>query len=225
MKFGVVVAARAGSTRLPGKALLPLGGKPMILFLLERLRPSRLAERLILATTTLPGDDRLAETARSAGFEVFRGEPEDVVARYAACAQAYDLEYVVRVTADCPLLDAESLDWCLEQCREFGRFDLASTKRAFPVGLDYEIFRAESLRRIHEREPLSAEDREHLTLYFYKRGERFDVRRLQPPAHWPRTGRTFTVDTAEDYAACVALVEGLEPGDRSALACLRRAVA
>lgn len=204
-RVGTVVAARTGSSRLPRKALLPLGEYPMILFLLERIRATQEASKVILATTTLPEDDELTRVVGDAGFLVFRGTNEDVVARYVDAAQAYDLDYVVRVTGDCPFVDAETLDHCLISARQHIPFDLASTKGYFPVGIDYEIYKASVMAGLHAAGTLDAADREHLTLYMYNHSDRFKLAFLEPRFEW-RSKKTFTVDTRDDYVRAQKIV-------------------
>lgn len=199
MRFGVIVAARMGSSRLPGKALLPLMGKPMILFLLERIKNSNKADKIIFATTRLAEDDELATLVEKAGFPVFRGANEDVVKRFVDCAQEYSLEYVVRVTADCPFVDAETLDFCLELCENFKDFDLASTKKLFPVGIDYEVYKAQTMKKVHELENLDEQDREHLTKYIYDNPDQYNIKRISPKADWICKTVEFTIDEREDY--------------------------
>lgn len=203
-KVGIIVAARTGSTRLPGKALLPLNGMPMILFLLERLKPLK-GGHVVLATTELEGDDRLAELVRSAGVPVFRGSAIDLVARFTAAAAQFGFDTIGRVTGDCPFVDAPMVDHCLEQAAGFGGFDLATTKGAFPVGLDIELYSAATMARLDAQKDLTASHREHLTLYMYDHKNRFEVRQLQPPAGWPMSSRSFTVDTRADYDQAAAL--------------------
>jgi spore coat polysaccharide biosynthesis protein SpsF len=201
------VAARTGSSRLPGKALLPLRGLPMLAYLLRRLKTSSRAGRIIVATTDLPGDDPLQTLAREEGLAAFRGSRDDLVARFVAAEQAYPSEYVVRVTADCPFVDGTTLDHCLGQCDAFGPFDLATTKGRFPVGVDFEIYRSATMARLHAEGSLDAQDREHLTLHMYRHRERFAFRELAAPSGWPAAGRTFTVDTPDDYAFAAALAD------------------
>lgn len=197
-RIGVIVAARTGSTRLTGKALLPLAGKPMILFLLDRIRASRRSDVICFATTELEEDGHLAATVKSAGYPVFRGANRDVVARYVDAAAAHRLDHVVRITGDCPFVDAESLDYCIDQAARLAPFELATTKGTFPVGIDYEIYNAATMSQLHASGQLDEEAREHLTLYLYQHAERFCTIQLQPRVEW-RSPQIFTVDTAEDY--------------------------
>lgn len=206
MKYGALVAARTGSSRLPGKALLPLGGEPMIVFLLKRLLAHGFPAPIVFATTELAEDDRLADTVAALGVPVFRGANADVVGRFTEAANAHGIEYAIRITGDCPFVDGPSLAACLEQCDAFGRFDLATTKGTFPAGIDYEIYRTEVMRGLHRGTELDAADREHLTKFFYDHPDLFDIRRLSPPGDWPRTGRAFTVDAPEDYEYAKSVV-------------------
>lgn len=200
--IGIIVSARIASRRLPGKALLPLNGRPMVLFLLERLKPLQ-GGKLGFATTDLASDDALAATVADAGVPVFRGSAEDLVARHVAAAAAFGFDTVGRVTGDCPFVNAEMVDYCLEQAAGLAPFDLATTKTAFPVGLDIELYPTALIQRLHHEANLTGEEREHLTLHLYRGG--FDVRLLQPRADWPATSQTFTVDTREDYERAAAL--------------------
>ncbi|HZR76029.1 cytidylyltransferase domain-containing protein [Bradyrhizobium sp.] len=205
-KVGILVAARTSSTRLPGKALLPLQGLPMLTFLLRRLQGLQ-SGVVILATTDLPVDDELATIAAREGIGTFRGSESDLVARYVGAAKHFGLDAVARVTADCPFVDAELVDWCVMKTEEFDRFDLATTKGRFPVGLDVEIYRAETMVMLDAKAPLSRDHREHLTLYFYDHRDSFAVQSIAPPPGWRPASRSFTVDTASDYSFARSLAD------------------
>jgi spore coat polysaccharide biosynthesis protein SpsF len=197
-KVGVVVAARTASTRLPGKALLPLQGLPMLTFLLRRLRGLQYGE-VIVATTDLPVDDELAILAAREEVGVFRGSESDLVTRYVSAADQFGFDTVARVTADCPFVDAALVDWCISRSAEFDHFDLTTTKGQFPVGLDVEIYPAERMARLAANGKLTPTEREHLTLHFYSHGEQFVVQKIALPPGWAKTDRHFTVDTGTDY--------------------------
>lgn len=223
-RVGIVVAARSGSRRLPGKALLSLRGVPMLAFLLGRLKPAQRAA-LYLATTDLPADDVLEGIAVQAGVPVFRGADADVVARYVAAAERFSLDTVVRVTADCPFVDAEIVDFCLEQVERTEAFDLATTKTRFPTGLDCEIYKADSMAELHRDGRLDASEREHLTLHYYNHSERYRIQYIDPMASWRSAGRHLMVDTAADYAFATRLAASLPADDLSIGAVLRTAAA
>jgi len=223
-KVGVIVAARTLSSRLPGKALLPLQGMPMILFLLRRLRPLKTATT-VLATTTLAADDEMAAMVEAAGVPVFRGADADVVGRYVAAAARFGFDTVARVTGDCPFVDAELVERCLAQCTAHTTLDLATTKGRFPVGLDVEVYRAARMAELDAGGQLSASEREHLTLYFYNHRETCVLHAIEPPTTWRSTARHFTVDTRQDYDAARALAERFERPEFTIDALLARAAA
>lgn len=212
--IGVIVAARTGSSRLPGKVLRPLGGVPMILFLLSRLAAARSVTQIVLATTDLVADNDLTRVVEDAGYPVFRGEQNDVVRRYVNAARHYAFDHVVRVTGDCPFVDAETLDYCVRQAAQRSPFDLATTKGCFPVGIDFEIYPAPLMAQLDHSGLLDASEREHLTLHLYDTPNDYKVIKLEPLPAW-RTSAHFTVDTEADYARVEALVSVLGCNDFS----------
>lgn len=199
-KIGIVLAARSGSSRLPKKALLPIGDDPMVIFLLKRLSSSRLFPNVILATTSLEEDDELAYKVETFGVPVFRGNASDLVLRYLAVSKEYHFDYIVRVTGDCPFVDGKLLDHFLEQSFSDGvHFDLSTTKGKFPIGLDFELFSFKILDNIHENCILNLSDREHLTKYIYDNASQYKIREVLPPFSCKFKQRKYTVDYPEDY--------------------------
>ncbi len=198
-RIATVLSARMASSRLPGKAMLPLGGVPMIQFVIERLRDTRYGGKVILATTQRAEDDVLARLGEGLGVGVFRGADADVAGRLVAAAREFGLDWLVRVTGDCPFLDTQSLDHCLAQWEPDGGADLWTTKGAFPVGIDYELISCAALAA--EWPAMSSEEREHVTLRFYGAEIETKYSRVQfsPPVGWRCAGNHFTVDTPEDY--------------------------
>jgi spore coat polysaccharide biosynthesis protein SpsF len=211
-KVGVIVSARTRSTRLPGKALLPLQGVPMVAFLLRRLRSMKMAA-LAFATTDLASDDELAALVGREGIPVFRGACDDLIARYSGAAAQFGFDSVARVTGDCPFVDGALVDWCIAAAQDGDDFDLATTKGSFPVGLDVEIYRSARMTEIARRSDLSEQHREHLTLYFYHHRDEFVVRTIPLPPGLPSSSRHFTVDTAADYDAASVLAQGFDRVD------------
>lgn len=206
-KVATVVSARSGSRRLPRKALKELGGVPMIEFLLRRLRGTRLGGQVIFATTERGDDDELSDLVRGLDVAVVRGADADVVARYLAVARQFGLDWIVRVTGDCPFVDAASLDHCLATWDPKEPFDLISTKGIFPVGIDYELFSVATMER--EWPKMDVAEREHLTLRLYQPEHGFAVDRFVKPATWPGVTGVFTVDTQADYDRAVGWVNRL----------------
>jgi spore coat polysaccharide biosynthesis protein SpsF (cytidylyltransferase family) len=206
-RIGTVVSARTASRRLAAKALLPLGGVPMIQFVLQRLRGTQHGGAVIFATTQRPDDDELADVVGRLGVPVFRGADADVAERYLACAREFELDWIVRVTGDCPFVDAQSMDDCLVQWRPTDEVDMVSTKGVFPVGIDYELFSVAMLAAEWPR--MNAAEREHLTLRFYRADLGFRVKRFARPATWPTIAHNFLVDTQADYERAIRKVDRL----------------
>jgi spore coat polysaccharide biosynthesis protein SpsF len=208
-KVGVVTQARTGSTRLPGKVLLTAAGRTMLDHHLDRLVAAGLDVHL--ATTDRAADDPVADLAHGRDVPVFRGSEGDVLARFAGCARAYDLDVVVRVTADCPLIDgalvAEGVARFLQLRAEHGDdVYLSNTlERTYPRGFDFEVFTAAALARA-AREAAAPGDREHVTPWLYAGPHRLphlaQVRRSAD-----RSQYRVTLDTAEDLELISRLIE------------------
>lgn len=205
-RIGVIVSARTGSRRLPGKALMPLCGMPMVIYLLERLKASRLSDEIILATTILDEDNRLANQVKKFGIKVFRGNQTNLIDRYTNAAKEHRFDTVVRITADCPFVDGVSLDYCLQTLENLPSFDLATTKGNFPVGIDFEIINFKSLFHLNQNTELSENDKEHLTLFFYKNKQKFSIFNIRPYFQF-RDNDAFTIDTHEDYIKLKMIAE------------------
>lgn len=206
MKFGIIIAARLGSRRLPGKAMLPLLGIPVISLIIRRLKTSVLASKIVFATTVLAEDDKLAELVQKEGVDVFRGSDKDVLSRYVNAASLHDVNYVVRVTGDCPFVDGSTLDHVLDECRKLPSFDLVTTKPAYPHGIDFEIYPRKILEEINKLN-ISGQEREHHLNYIYKNEKNFNIQRLLPPSDLVMNDTIFLLDTPEDYAAMNAMVK------------------
>jgi spore coat polysaccharide biosynthesis protein SpsF (cytidylyltransferase family) len=202
--LAVVISARSNSSRLPRKALLSLGGRPLIQFLIDRLRTSQLCREFIFATTTRADDNELAAVVAGLGLQVLRGSDNDVALRHIEVAQRYRLKWVLRVTGDCPFVDGLSLDHCMRQWRP-GPV-LTTTKGVFPVGIDYELLSVEALEA--EWPKMSVEEREHLTLRFYRADLGFKTASFGSP-EWPKSQESYTVDTLEDFERASAKVRQL----------------
>ena len=145
MKTGVIVQTRMGSTRLPGKVMMDLCGKPVIDHVIDRLKRSRLSDEIIIATTTLERDKVVVEQAKKNGVKWFCGSEDDVLSRYYCAAKENDLDVVVRVTSDCPLIDPVILDNVVDFYMS-NNYTLVTNaginfeQRTFPRGLDVEVF-------------------------------------------------------------------------------------
>jgi len=166
-----VVQARMTSTRLPGKVLMPVLGQPMIARQAERLRRCRNIDELVVATSVDPSDDPLAEACASIGLPVFRGDLQDVLARFCSVVvQRPNAKAVVRLTADCPLADWTVIDELIVRhlAEEADYSSNTVPERTYPHGLDAEVVRPEALLRAG-REATDPYEREHVTPFFYRR--------------------------------------------------------
>lgn len=174
MTVFAIVQARMGSSRLPGKTLMPLVDRPMVELLLERLQRAKRVDKIILATTVAPSDDALAAHLETLGVACARGSEEDVLERYwqaAAKAGAKAHDVIIRVTGDCPLVDPALVDTLVEAYFE-QEADYVSnvSPPSFPDGLDLELFSFAALSKA-QTEVVSAYEREHVTPYLRESGK------------------------------------------------------
>jgi spore coat polysaccharide biosynthesis protein SpsF len=192
----VVVQARMGSSRLPGKVTRELAGRPMLGLLLERVGRCRMIDHLMVATSTRAIDDPVVSLADAAGVQIVRGSEVDVLARFESALRAWPADHIVRLTGDCPLLDPAIVDAVVaEHCSSGASYTSNTLVRTYPDGLDVEVLRADAL---YEAAALSTDrtEREHVTPFVYRRPERYPLRfhrgpRLLGDERW-------TVDTAAD---------------------------
>jgi spore coat polysaccharide biosynthesis protein SpsF len=193
-----IIQARMSSTRLPGKILLDLAGEPMLARVVERTRRAQRVDRVVVATTVEPEDNPIAALCRSRSWSVFRGSRDDVLDRYYQAALVDNADPIVRITSDCPAIDAEIMDRVVEQLTV--GVDYASNinpSRTFPRGLDVEVltFAALSAAWRDDREPTG---REHVTPFLYRHPERFRIALVESDRPEASTHR-WSVDTPEDY--------------------------
>jgi spore coat polysaccharide biosynthesis protein SpsF len=186
------------STRLPGKVMADILGAPMIARQIERVGRSVLIDRIVLATSTDPGDDPLAACIEALGVGVYRGSLDDVLDRFTGALKAFGpADHVVRLTGDCPLADPRVIDATLALHLERGTDYAANTPahRTFPKGLDAEVVRANCLIRAG-REAKDPYEREHVTPYFYRHPELFPQAFLSQDAQ--EGDVRWTVDRPDD---------------------------
>ncbi len=195
MRSICVVQARTGSSRLPGKVVMDLRGRPMLRFMLDRLRALAVDE-LVVATTELARDDVVVDIATGAGRPVVRGSEADVLGRFVSVLDAFPADHVVRLTADCPLSDPALVEAVLTRHVESrAEYTCNVLPRSFPKGLDVEVATADALRRAHAESRLAAE-REHVMPYLYRHPELF---RLASVVGDDALGHErWTVDTVDD---------------------------
>jgi spore coat polysaccharide biosynthesis protein SpsF len=200
------------STRLPGKVLKPVAGAPMILRQIERVRMSRRIDRLVVATSDRPDDDPLAAVLKDAGVEVFRGPLDDVLARFLGALDAYPADHVVRLTADCPLIDPELIDATialhLQRGADYSQNRLGAA--GCPKGQDVEVITAQALRRAGAL-AATPEEHEHVTWGVWNHPERYRIARLEPPVDEGEV--RWTVDRPDDLEFVRAVYDALYPAN------------
>lgn len=165
-----------GSTRLPGKVLLPLDDtNPIIWYVVKQLEQSKLCEQIIIATTTQYEDEAIVEFARSKSILHFRGSPDDCLDRYYQCAKTFSLSIIVRITCDNPLIDPTLVDDAIRLFQS-GNYDYVTNckPRSFPQGTEVEVFSFKALEKAWN-EAKKPSEREHVTPYFYNNPHRFNI--------------------------------------------------
>jgi spore coat polysaccharide biosynthesis protein SpsF len=203
--IGIILQARMGSTRLPGKILLPLGSKSLLEHILARLRRLRHPALTVIATSAASQDDVVAQFCVAHAVACFRGSEHNVLDRYYHCALQYGFRHVVRVTGDNPFLDVEELDNLialhLAQRSEFGH-----SFPVLPVGCGSEIFTFAALERSW-REGAAPHHLEHVDEYMLEHPELFATALLRVDGDKHRPEVRLTVDTPDDYQRACYIIE------------------
>lgn len=211
-KVVVIIQARMGSTRLPGKVLMPAAGKTLLAHLVERLRRSKTLDCLVIATSVLPSDDAIVNEAQAINSEVFRGSEADCLDRYVKAGRQYQADIVVRITADCPLIDHTLMDeMVVFALNNPGKWDLVTNRHplTFPDGLDVDVIPMESLEKA-AREAKKPHQREHTIPYFWEGGMR--VFNFEDPDNLFKKYR-WTLDYKEDYEVIRQIFDALYPAN------------
>jgi len=223
-KFVAIVQARMGSTRLPGKVLMPIGNETVLEKVVRRLSRASSIDVTVVATTQAKKDDVIVEECNRLGVQSFRGSEDDVLDRYYRAAEAVSADVVIRITSDCPLIDPEVVDEVASKfVRENADFACNALPRTYPRGLDTEIFTMDVLARLwqaaHEQR-----HREHVTLYCYEHRDLFQFVSVVNRRDWSH--HRWTVDTPEDLELVRVVYEHFNYSNdfswRDALAFLER---
>lgn len=215
VKTAAIIQARMGSSRLPGKMMLPLAGSLVLYHDINRVSAAKTVDETIVATTNAKADDIIARYADQFGATVYRGSEEDVLGRMIDAADTTEADVVVRITGDCPLISPEVIDAIVSERRRLGSDYCSNTlQRTFPRGLDTEVVTFESLSEVHElaSEP---EDREHVTRYYHTNSEQFDCANFtskqvfDEPQFENRSDIRITLDEAGDYEVLREIYENV----------------
>ncbi len=216
MKTAAIIQARMTSTRLPGKVMKELVGKPMLAHIIERLNYSKKLDDVIIAMTANQRDDVINELAKKMNVNVFRGSEEDVLDRYYQTAKKYNVDIIVRITSDCSVIDPEVVDGAIGLFnKNQPGVDYVSNgiERTFPRGLDVEVFPFSVLEVAHKKAKKQYQ-REHVTPYIYQNAEplekinpKFRILQYKNPIDYSRY--RLTVDTTEDFEVIKRIYEAL----------------
>ena len=215
MKVIAIIQARMGSTRLPGKVLMDLAGKPMLERVVRRCQRAASLDEVIVATTDKTSDDPIAEFCASRNWPCFRGSEDDVLDRYYQTALWSKAGVIARITSDCPLIDPEVIDRCVKEFRDNPGTDYASnclSPRTFPRGLDVEVFSFAALERAW-REDNNPAWREHVTLFIERHPEIFQTRAVVNDVGYSHL--RWCVDTPEDLDLVRRIYEAFHQEDFS----------
>jgi spore coat polysaccharide biosynthesis protein SpsF len=211
MKVVIIVQARMTSTRLPGKVLKTVLGKPLLEYQIERLRRVKLADKIVIATTINETDLPIIDLCQCLSIAYFRGSEEDVLARYYDAAKSNEAEVVVRVTSDCPLIDPDVIDRVI-QCylEHYPKYDYVSNclERTYPRGMDTEVFSYSALERAFQ-EAAKCSEREHVTPFIYNKINGFCLKNIACELNLNHY--RWTVDTSEDFQLIKQMIEVIYP--------------
>ena len=199
MNIVAIIQARMGSTRLPGKVLQNVGGRTMLAWVVQRTQRATRLDKIVIATTTSPADDAIVAECTRLNVPVFRGDERDVLDRYYRAALKHQADVVVRITSDCPLIEAEIIDQVIRLFEtQYPTVDYAAntlSPRTFPRGLDAEVMSFEALACVWQ-EDQNPVWREHVTPYIYRNPQQFNLQALSNDVDY--SAMRWTVDTPED---------------------------
>ncbi len=216
MHFVAIIQARMNSSRLPGKVLQDLAGEPMLVRVIERARRAQMVHAVAVATTTDPSDDPIEALCRQRGYPVYRGSQFDVLDRFYQAARRFKADAIVRLTADCPVIDPGIIDLVarafVDQQADFAANRLPPPwKRTYPIGLDVEVCAFAGLARAWQEAVLPYE-REHVMPYFYDEEGRFKVVVLENDVDYGSL--RWTVDTPEDLDLLRKIFKSFQGSDQ-----------
>ncbi|MGE7778930.1 cytidylyltransferase domain-containing protein [Peribacillus sp. NPDC097264] len=210
MKVVAVIQARMGSTRLPGKVMRKVQGKPLLEYQVERVKQSKFINKIVVATTIKESDQPIVDLFERLSVAYFRGSEDDVLSRFFEAATKHHAKIVIRLTADCPLNDHHKVDKVLaEYFLNAEEYDYASNtlERTYPRGFDVEVFSMETLEKAYKEANGSAY-REHVTPYIYYHPELFNLASIH--YHTDLSSFRLTVDTEDDLVLITKLLHHLQ---------------
>lgn len=224
LKIDIIIEARMDSTRLPGKVLLPIVGKPVLELMVERLKRVNNISDIIIATTTKEIDNKIEKLANDNGVCCYRGSEDDVLGRVLESAKYFNTDIIVEVTGDNPLSDPILIESMINKFIELGdSVDFLSNdvgcyndsvKIGFPLGLNVKIFKTSVLDDVESRTK-NPVDREHVVNYILKNMSKYRVHSYEPQGYYHRPDLRFTMDYKEDYILIKNVYEELYRRDKN----------
>ena len=216
-KIPLLLQARMGSSRLPGKVLLPVLGKPILELMIERINNAKLIEEVILITSTNPKDDELVEFAKSRDLKYFRGKELDCLDRHYQAAKEFKLDFFAKTTSDCCLIDPQTIDRIVKSfLKNISKYDYVSniTPPTFPDGLDVEVFNFKILEKVWKN-AMNNFDREHTTTYIRSNPKKFKIHNISNKLDKNLfKSQRWCLDYLEDYNFIKKIYENLYPTNK-----------
>lgn len=212
MKILTVIQARMSSTRLPGKVMLPILGKPLLIRMIERVKSAKLIGMLIVATSTNSDDDKIEELCNQNNIKCFRGHLTDLLDRHYQVGKKFGADAVVKIPSDCPLIDPQIIDRVIKYYIDNSeKFDFISNLHpaTYPDGNDVEVMSFNALERAW-KEAARPLEREHTTPYFWENPDKFKIGNVvwESELDYSTTHR-WTIDFEEDYQFITKVYEEL----------------
>jgi spore coat polysaccharide biosynthesis protein SpsF len=205
-KVSAIIEARMTSSRLPGKVLMEINKKPVLWYLIRRLKKIKRINNIILATTTNKEDDELVNLAKKNKIKFYRGSEHDVMQRVLFAARKFKTDIIVSITGDCPIIDHNLVSQCLNSFLKNNVDYLSNSNiRSYPDGMDVQVYNYQALRKSYSL-TRSMEDKEHVTLHIRKNPNKFKILNIVAPSelHYPNLG--LTLDYYQDFILIKKLI-------------------
>ena len=206
-----IIQARCGSKRLPGKVLYKIGGITVLEFMYQRVMKSKFIDKIIIATSVNSIDDPIEELCLNKKIEYYRGSENDVLDRFYKAALKFNPDLIVRLTADCPLIDYNLIDKTVKLYKtekvDFASNTVPPENRRYPDGTDVEVFSFKLLKLATENS-FDEKEREHVTFYFWKSGDSFSNAILNNHENWSKY--RYTLDYKEDFNSIKEIINELK---------------
>jgi spore coat polysaccharide biosynthesis protein SpsF len=205
-KVSAIIEARMTSSRLPGKVLMEINKKPVLWYLIRRLKKIKRINNIILATTTNKEDDELVNLAKKNKIKFYRGSEHDVMQRVLFAARKFKTDIIVSITGDCPIIDYNLVSQCLNSFLKNNVDYLSNSNiRSYPDGMDVQVYNYQALRKSYSL-TRSMVDKEHVTLHIRKNPNKFKILNIVAPSelHYPNLG--LTLDYYQDFILIKKLI-------------------